>query len=173
MNQLLIEIQKGFCLISQGQMDLAQQSFLKVLNEDAKIDLGYNKYFAQIGLAEILTNKKKYAESLKLLDEIPLTVSDNYDPELISMYYLSKSKNFLGIGDLQNYILFYKKYDAEIIKMNDMQNEIINQTIKDSKLQSQKISREIRFRNLSLLLFTSIFLVFLTLFLSKKKFFLT
>jgi tetratricopeptide (TPR) repeat protein len=171
-NQLLIEIQKGFCLISQGQPDLAQKSFLKVLNENAKIDLGYNKYFAQVGLSEILTSQKKYAESLRLLDEIPLNISDNYDPELTSMYYLSKSKNFLGLGDLQNYILFYKKYDTETGKMNSGQDEIINQTIKDFKLESEKKSTEIRLLNLSLLLVISAFLVFLTVFLIKKKFFI-
>lgn len=171
-NQLLIEIQKGFCLISQGQLDLAQKSFLKVLNKDAKIDLGYNKYFAQIGISEILTAEKQYRESLKLLDSIPLTISEKHDLELVSMYHLSKSRNYLALGELQNYLSSYNKYESTISEMNSSQDKIIDQTIQDSKLQADKKSSEIRFCNLTIFAVLFIFLGFVTMFLIKKRFFL-
>lgn len=171
-NQLLVEIQRGFCLISQGKADMAEKSFLKVINNDGKVDLGFNKYFAQVGLAEIFTNRKQYKESLKLLESIPLDTSENYDLELTSMYYLAKSRNYLSIGDMQNYVLFYKKYEIEIDKMNDIQDRIINQTIQDSKEQVEKKSKEIRFRNFSILSVLLLFFAFIIAFLFKNNFFI-
>lgn len=134
-NRALINIQKGSCLLSEGQLDNAQKSFEQVLNAD--FDLGFNRYYAEICLAEIFLKKNKYEEASKLLSKIPIKEIQAEDPELSSVYFLTMTKLSNAKNNLQDFQMYMEKYGNSIKDLNQKRSKMISQLIYDSDVKNK------------------------------------
>lgn len=158
-NELLIEIQKGFCYISLGRLDDGESSFQKVLEDPKIIFLGNNLYYAKVGKAIILTERKKYLESQVLLETIPYDASLKQDPELEALLSLQKAKNFLKTENLDQYLRFLNIHYQKKSEVLKKQSSSIDQHIKESNFLVQDILLKEKIQTLTI--------VFLLVFLSS------
>ena len=163
-NKLLIEIQKAVCLESLGNTAEAEELYKKVLAEN-NINLGYNMYFAAGGLADIYLKNRKIAEANRIIESIHVKDFDQYDPELTVLFYKLKAKISYLKNDYSSYLYYFDKYDDNINKVANTQNEIINKLIKSNSANDTAKRKEKSIRNILLICvlviaFSTILLVF-------------
>ena len=136
-NQALINIQKGSCLVSEGQLTKAKVCFQKVL--DADFDFGFNRYYAKICLAEILLKQNNSKEAGNLLADIPVKAIEKEDPELSSLYHLAMSNLSNANNDMPAFQMHREKYAGFIKDVNQKRSRMISQLIYDSDVKSEKL----------------------------------
>ena len=163
-NQALINIQKGSCLLSEGELDKAKTCFEAVLKAD--FSLGNNRYYAQICLAEILIKQNQSAEASKILSKIPLKVIEQEDPELSSLYYLAMANLSRSEDAMVPFQMYMEKYSNSLNVLNKNRSKMISQLIYDSQTKRQEEATNIQtYHILTLvLLLISAFLILFTLY---------
>lgn len=166
-NIALINIQKGSCLLSEGEQDKAKQCFRQVLDSD--FNLGFNRYYAEICLAEILLKEKNYKDASRLLDEIPVKEIEKVDPELSSLYFLAMSRLSNSTGDMRAFQIYIGKYANAIKNLNIKRSKVINQLIYDSNIKNTKYINNIQRDNVLITFFIAILAIILILFAYKKS----
>ncbi|MCD9855175.1 hypothetical protein LUD75_10680 [Epilithonimonas sp. JDS] len=127
-NQLLIDVQKAFCLESIGKSKDAENLYIEVL--DSKNDgLGYNKYFASVGLVDIYLKRKDLDRAGHLLNTIKVKDFVQYDPELTSAYYRLMAQNSYLRKKPKNYLYYFDKYNHSLLQISESQNEMIERLV--------------------------------------------
>jgi tetratricopeptide (TPR) repeat protein len=167
-NQALINIQRGSCLLAEGQLEKAEQCFEQILK--ANFDIGYNRFYAEICLAEIRLKQQKYTEASQLLAKIPITDIAKEDPELSSVYYLSMANVSSTIGNMAGYQLNMEKYAIALASLNKKRGKMISQLIYDSDVKNEKTMSNTQ-RDYIYIAFSAVFSSLLLLFLLRKKLF--
>ena len=165
-NQALINIQKGSCLLSLGELDKAKTCFEAVLKAD--FSLGNNKYYAQICLSEILIKKNRSVEASKILSKIPVKIIEDEDPELSSLYYLAMANLSRSEDAVVPFQMYMEKYTNSIDVLNYKRSKMISQLIYDSQTKKQEEVKNIQTYHI----FTLVLLIisaFLILFTIHKK----
>lgn len=170
-NKLLVEIQKASCLVSLANDKDAEQLFDKIL-KDNNTELGYNKYFAITGLAEIYLRKKQLDRADKILSTVDVKNFNQYDPELSTYFYSLKAKNSYLKNNLKSYLFYFRKYNQSLEQSSKIKNVTIDRLIKNNTEEFHAQIKKKLIQNIlliSILLVVSLtILVFFRNFLIKK-----
>ncbi len=170
-NRLLIDIQKAYCLESIGKIQEAEKLYDEVL--DSKDNgLGYNKYFASVGLVNIYIKRKELDRAGRLLKTINVDDFVQYDAELTSLYYqLMAQDNYLR-KNYKSYLYYFDKYNQVLLKISKFQDETIEKlVINDNANFIQKSNKNVIWNFIAISILV-IILTLLTLFFyhfSMKK----
>ncbi|UQB69358.1 tetratricopeptide repeat protein [Epilithonimonas zeae] len=154
-NKLLIDIQKAVCLEALGNSKEAESIYKSILERDVR-GIGYNKYYASLGLADIYLKRKEIDNADKMLQSVNINEFKQYDAELTSLFYKLKAQSSYLKNDSKSYLYYFEKYNENYREISQSQNQIISrlENIYDTNLSEN--SSSIWMRNLSLL---SIFLI--------------
>ncbi|MFC4163457.1 hypothetical protein ACFOWU_07335 [Epilithonimonas zeae] len=127
-NRLLIDIQKAHCLESIGKTQDAEKLYAEVL--DSKKDgLGYNKYFASVGLVDIYLKRKDLDRAGQLLKTIDVDDFVQYDAELTSIYYRLMAQDSYLRKNYKLYLYYFDKYNQVLLQISKFQNETIERLV--------------------------------------------
>ena len=166
-NKLLIDIQKAVCLEALGNSKEAESIYKSILNGDTR-GIGYNKYYASLGLADIYLKRKEFDNADKMLQTVNINDFKQYDAELTSLFYKLKAQSSYWKIDSKNYLYYFEKYNENSRDILQSQNQIVSrlENIYDTNFSEK--SRSMWMRNLSLLSIFLIIFVSLVIFFHHK-----
>lgn len=167
-NKLLVEIQKAFCLSSLGNVEDAEKLYDKIL-KDNNTELGYNKYFAMAGLADIYLRKKQFTEADRIISSVDVKSFSQYDPELTTFFYSLQARNSYFNNDIKSYLYYLQQYLWTVEQNSKVQNVKIDRLIKNN---TQDINTEIKENFIQNILIISVLLVMSFMILSFFRNFL-
>ncbi len=111
-NVSIIYYNRGNCYITLGNYNSAKQDFETSIEYANQVEAKSLIAFAQKGLAEVLTLQGNFTKAIATLNNA-LEISENAgDLVLHQGLYNAISKNYLAIGDLDNYKNFQQKYTS-------------------------------------------------------------
>ncbi|OCA69068.1 hypothetical protein BBI01_17810 [Chryseobacterium artocarpi] len=167
-NQALINIQKGSCLIAQGDLDKAEECFNKVINSN--FNLGNNRYFALISLAEIFIKKGMLNQADDILKNVPIKELEENDSDLSSQFYSTIISLSLAMDNVKDYNMYLSKYlkYSRIAEQN--QAKKIDSFIYDSDIKNKESLNKNQKYQISFYLLFSLFLILLLFSIWKRHF---
>ncbi|SHK73017.1 tetratricopeptide repeat protein [Epilithonimonas mollis] len=127
-NRLLIDIQKAHCLESIGKIQEAEQLYTEVL-ESKNNGLGYNRYFASVGLISIYLKRGELDKAGQLLKTINVNDFIQYDLELTSLYYRSMAEYSYLHKNYQSYLYYFDKYNQTLLNIYKSRDEMIERLV--------------------------------------------
>ncbi|WP_027381968.1 tetratricopeptide repeat protein [Epilithonimonas caeni] len=170
-NKLLIDIQKAVCLESLGHSGEAE-SIYKMILKGNNPGIGYNKYFASVGLADIYLKRNEVDNADEILQTINIKEFSSYDSELTGFFFKLKAQSSYLKGDSKSYLYYFDKYNDNLVQISKSQNQIISRLVKNDNENFSEESNKSLIRNVVLfsvlLILFSIFLVFFYRYLRKK-----
>jgi len=170
-NKLLIDIQKAVCLESLGNSKEAENIYKMILKVNDP-GIGFNKYFASVGLADIYLKRNEVDNADKMLQTINVNEFSSYDLELTGLFFKLKSQTSYLKKDSKLYLYYFEKYNNNLNQISQSQNQIISRLVKNDKENfAEKINKNLM-RNIALIFMLIIifsgFLLFFYRFLRKK-----
>ncbi len=166
-NQMLVEIQKGFCLVSEGRNREALQSFRFVLVQQ-NINIGDNLLFARIGEAQALSQLGEAEASDQILERISEHDLGNSDPETGTLYYYTQMNNKLSEGNISAYLHLLDKYMKSTQRLRQNQDRVIDQMVHDSQVQFSETERHRKTGYILALVLEVVILVSASLFFYRR-----
>jgi len=162
-NRLLIDIQKAHCLESIGKIQEAEKLYNEVL--DSKDNgLGYNKYFASVGMVDIYLKRKDLDRAEQVLKTINVKDFIQYDSELTSQYYRLMAQNSYLRKNFKSYLYYFDKYNGSLLQISKSQNEMIEKLVIDDNANYIQKSNKAVMMNLIIISILIIVLSLLVLF---------
>lgn len=168
-NKLLIDIQKAVCLEALGSSKEAESIYKSILNGDMR-GIGYNKYFASLGLADIYMKRKEFDNADKILQSVNINEFKPYDAELTSLFYKLKAQSNYWKNDSKSYLYYFEKYNENSREILLSQSQIVSrlENIYDTNFSEKSSSTLMRNLTASLI-FLAIFILFIIFFHHKLK----
>lgn len=170
-NKLLIDIQKAVCLESLGHSGEAESIYQMILKSNNP-GIGYNKYFASVGLADIYLKRNEVDKADKVLQTINVKEFSSYDSELTGFFFKLKAQSSYLKRDSKSYLYYFERYNENLMQISKSQNQIISRLVKNENQNLSEESNKSLMRNvvvfLILLILFSIFLMFFHHYLRKK-----
>ncbi|WP_312768262.1 hypothetical protein [Epilithonimonas sp.] len=166
-NKLLIDIQKAVCLEALGNSKEAESIYRSILNGDTR-GIGYNKYYASLGLADIYLKRKEYDAAYKILESVNINEFNHYDAELTSLFYKLKAQSSYWRNDSKSYLYYFEKYNQNNREILQSQNQTISrlENIYDKNFSEK--SNSMWMRNLGILSIFLIIFIFVVVFSHHK-----
>lgn len=167
-NLSVIYIQKAYCQLDFQQLDSAKSNFLKAYQISSKYQITENIVYAQLGLANVLTAKKQFRESITAINKI-----DSLYPHILNgEKFKSLSEIYLLMHDNNRYLYYVNNYVKIQHQINqrdiDYVTDIWNLNNKSNfEDYSQEKNKKIAFV-VVISLFLIAIIVFLVIFLKKN-----
>lgn len=174
-NLSIINYNKGNCFLSKAHIDSATVSFEKAIDYAQVIKAKSLEAFAIKGMAEVLSNKGQFNESISILKQGLSISSDVGDLILNQGLYKGLADNYLAIKDWENHELFNTKYmeTTQIIKATEIKaiNNSLSNLIKENKTESNKLKAKLSYTKIAFISVALIllFFIFRTLYFYNKK----
>lgn len=174
-NLSIINYNKGNCFLSKSHIDSATVSFEKAISYAQVIKAKSLEGFAIKGIAEVLSKKGQFNESISILKQGLSISSDVGDLILNQGFYKGLTDNYLAIKDWENYEFFNTKYleTNQIIKITEIKaiNNSLSNLIKENKTEINKLTEKISYTKIAFISIALIllFFIFKTLYIYNKK----
>lgn len=164
---------KGNCFLQISQIDSARVNFKKSIDYAQSISANSLYAFAKKGLSEVYTIEGDYNQAIIALKEAEEASRQVGDLILNQGIYKNFSDNYLALNEYAQYETYFEKYTKIQEQINTKEAKTINSsienTIEESKLQTEKKLIKLHTIQGVLIILSIIALIILAILILKKQ----
>lgn len=158
----------GDCNFEMKAFDKAKANYEESIFYAQKINATKNIAYAELGLANILSEEGKNQEAIEMLEKALKSIENVNDIGINSEIYKALSEKYSAVGDTENFNKYTSLYLAEQEKLLSAENKSLNKVTKDLTSENLKKREAQKSKYNYLFLFFGIVLVLVILVVVKK-----